>query len=246
MSSAYYFEARNSQKSNTGLFITATGNDGAGKTTAISHLNDYIEKHYAVPVIRTREPGGTAISEKIRELVLDPDNTDITANTELMLMYAARCQHVEQLIKPSLNDGKIILSDRWADDSFSYQGAGRGMDTFHIQDLHNWVLDGFNPDLSLIFVIDPEEGLKRAGKRSKADRFEQEELDFHYRIYEYLKSLPEHAERYQLIDASQSEENVARQVIEAFELSLTGSCILKHRKESNPVLDSYMSLAINS
>ena len=195
-----------------GLFITLEGVEGAGKSTLMAYVAEVFSEK-GKQVVQTREPGGTKTGEQIRSILLDKSNTSLSDDTELLLMFAARLQHINEVISPALSSGEIVICDRFTDASYAYQGAGRGLDTSRIQILEDWVQQGLKPDLTLLFDLDVETGLRRAGKRSEADRFEQEEVSFFERIRAcYLERAENEPERFRIVDASQSFENVKQQI----------------------------------
>ena len=185
-----------------GLFITLEGVEGAGKSTNIPFISGLLERA-GQSVVLTREPGGTKLGERIRSLLLDPDpELAIDPESELLLMFAARAQHFHEVIQPSLKSGKTVLCDRFTDASFAYQGAGRGIPIGKIAQLQTWLQGDLRPDLTLIFDIDVEAGLKRANDRGNPDRFEQEKIDFFQRVRDYYLQRAPQRERYRVIDAS--------------------------------------------
>lgn len=195
-----------------GLFITLEGVEGAGKSTLMDFVADLFIKA-GHEIVKTREPGGTKTGEQIRDILLDSNNIGLTDNTELLLMFAARMQHIEQVIKPALISNKVVICDRFTDASYAYQGGGRGIDETRIKALEEWVQEGLKPDLTLLFDLDVEIGLRRAGKRSEADRFEQEEKQFFERIRNcYLERAKLEPDRFRIVDAAQSYENVKQQI----------------------------------
>ena len=195
-----------------GLFITLEGTEGAGKSTVMDYVAELFHAAGA-DVIQTREPGGTKAGEQIREILLDSNNSGLDSDTELILMFSARAQHINEIIKPAINAGKVVICDRFTDASYAYQGAGRGIEHDRIKQLEDWVQQGLKPDLTLLLDIDVETGLRRAGKRSEADRFEQEEADFFERIRQcYLDRAKNEPQRFRIIDASQSYEDVKKQL----------------------------------
>ena len=195
-----------------GVFITLEGVEGAGKSTLMAYAAEYFAEK-GREVIQTREPGGTKTGEQIREILLDSANVGVSDDTELLLMFAARMQHIDELIKPALASGKIVICDRFTDASYAYQGAGRGLDISRIQKLEDWVQQGLKPHLTLLFDLDVETGLRRANQRSEADRFEQEEISFFERIRAcYLERAENEPERFRIVDASQSFDNVKQQI----------------------------------
>ncbi len=185
-----------------GKFITLEGGEGCGKSTNLAFIYDWLKQH-DVDVIKTREPGGTEISEKIRELLLDKNNTEIHADTELLLMFAARAQHLQQKILPAIEKGQWVLSDRFTDSTFAYQGAGRGIAIKKIKQLEDWVQQGFTPDKTFILDLPIEIGLERAAKRAALDRFEREEMTFFIKVREgFLQRAKIQPDVYSVIDAS--------------------------------------------
>jgi len=199
-----------------GIFISFEGPDGSGKTTQIKRFAEFLENR-GYSVIMTREPGGTRISEKIRSIILDPDNAEMDGMTEALLYAAARAQHVAQLIRPSLEEGKIVLTDRFMDSSIAYQGYGRDLGD-KIRIINEYAVGDTHPDLTFFLDIDPLDGLKRAKNRDELDRLEQESLDFHKAVYEgYLKLSEIYKDRYVHIDASKSVEDIFKDITDSFE-----------------------------
>ncbi len=195
-----------------GLFITLEGIEGAGKSTLMAYIAEILSEA-GNNVLQTREPGGTKTGEQIREILLDKKNVAVTNDTELLLMFAARAQHINEVITPALASGKVVICDRFTDASFAYQGAGRGIESSRIQTLEDWVQQGLKPKLTLLFDIDVEAGLRRASNRSETDRFEQEEISFFERIRTcYLQRAENEPERFRIIDASQPFDNVKQQI----------------------------------
>lgn len=195
-----------------GLFITLEGVEGAGKSTLMAYAAEYFAEK-GKEVIQTREPGGTKTGEQIRAILLDSENETLTDNTELLLMFAARMQHIDEIIKPALSSGHVVICDRFTDATYAYQGAGRGLDMKRIEVLENWIQQGLKPDITLLFDLDVETGLRRANQRSDADRFEQEEIVFFERIRRcYLERAENEPKRFRIIDASQSFEDVKLQI----------------------------------
>lgn len=188
-----------------GKFITLEGVDGAGKSTHLDYLAGKIRAR-GVELAVTREPGGTPLGEKLRALVL---NDPMQPDTELMLMYAARAEHVAAFIKPALARGAWVLSDRFADASHAYQCGGRGIDAARLQALEDWTLAGFRPDLTLLFDIPVEAAEARRAQVRAADRFEQEQAAFFSRVREaYLERARAEPGRIRVIDAARSIENI--------------------------------------
>lgn len=195
-----------------GKFITIEGGEGAGKSTNLIFIRQYL-KAAEKKVVLTREPGGTSVGEKIRDVLLDKKQIDISNDTELLMMFAARAQHIEHVILPALNAGNWVLCDRFTDATYAYQGGGRGIDNERIAILENWVQGTLRPDLTLLLDLPVEEGMKRANKRSEPDRFEQEKLEFFNRVRNaYLNMARTNTGRYRIVDASTSLENVQEQI----------------------------------
>ncbi|MBF0778035.1 dTMP kinase [Streptococcus cuniculi] len=193
-----------------GIFITLEGPDGAGKTTVLQELIPRLEA-LGKQVTTTREPGGVAIAEDIRSVILNPQNTAMDDKTELLLYIAARRQHLKERILPALESGQLLLVDRFIDSSVAYQGFGRGLDIAAIDWLNHYATDGLKPDLTLYFDIDVEEGLARITRNANrdVDRLDMEALDMHERVRTgYLAILDKEADRVVKIDASQSVEEV--------------------------------------
>jgi dTMP kinase len=190
-----------------GKFITFEGVDGAGKST---HLEWFTEKlrQRGVDVLLTREPGGTPLGEKLRNILL---NQSMLAETEALLMFAARCEHVEQVIKPALLRGSWVVSDRFSDASFAYQGGGRGVPVEKLEVLENWVHAGFQPDLTLLFDLSVEVARNRLSNNADLDRFENEKDAFFEKVRQaYLDRCEKYPERFTLIDASKTPDEVKK------------------------------------
>lgn len=191
-----------------GLFITLEGIEGVGKTTNLQFVRTWLQAR-GLSVYQTREPGGTPIAEEIRQLLLTPREEKIGADTELLLMFAARAQHVEMVIKPKLAQGLCVLSDRFVDASYAYQGGGRGITIARIQQLEQWTLSSFRPDLTILLDLEPSVALQRAQARSAADRFEQERLEFFIAARQhYLQRAQAEPQRFLVVDASHSLSDV--------------------------------------
>ena len=203
----------------TGKFITVEGIEGAGKTTCMQVVTEVIE-HQGINAIHTREPGGTDLGEDLRSLLLGHKHTGMSDDAELLMMFAARAEHIAQKIQPALDDGKWVLCDRFTDATYAYQGYGRRIPLEKIAGLENWVQGELRPDLTLLMDLPVEVGMERAGKRSAPDRFESEAWDFFERIRQgYLSIAAEQPSRVKVIDASQDLPDVQAQVktaIEAF------------------------------
>ena len=189
-------------------FITFEGIEGAGKTTHMQFARTYLEKQ-GVSVVQTREPGGTVLGERIRTLLLDDELPAMAAKTELMLMFAARVEHIDKVIQPALTQGHWVLSDRFYDASYAYQGYGRGMDLALIDQLKSFSVGELKPDLSLLFDLDLETSAARVTGRGKADRFEQEQADFFSKVRAgYLALAKQEPARIQILDACQTIDEV--------------------------------------
>jgi len=188
-----------------GKFISIEGVEGAGKSTQVSFIQDYLTSLGKIVVV-TREPGGTELSEKIRNLLLDPSSNSMANDTELLLMFASRAEHVSQVINPALHRGDWVLCDRFLDATYAYQGGGRGIERQRIQQIADWTLRGLIPDLTLLFDLPVELGLERVLERKEdMDRFEQEKIDFFQKIRKsYLKSAKADPNRIKILDASLS------------------------------------------
>ncbi|MGV6857897.1 MAG: dTMP kinase [bacterium] len=198
----------------SGVFITFEGGEGSGKTTQIQHLHSWLQEK-GLEVLITREPGGTQIGEAIRALLLSKELPAMHADTELLLMFAARAEHVQKVIVPALKQGKIVISDRFTDASFAYQGGGRGMPLARIAHLRDWVQQGLEPDVTFLLDLPIEEGMKRARARAELDRFESQDMEFFERVRQaYLQLARQESERVQCIDASQDIASVQRLIQE--------------------------------
>ena len=197
------------------MFITLEGIEGCGKTTQMQQLSAYVEKRGHSCVL-TREPGGTALGEKIRTILLDPASTELVPTAELLLYMADRAQHIDALIKPCLAEGKIVLCDRYFDATVVYQGFARGLDTGFICDLHRLILDDLKPDMTFLLDLSPRIGLARAwkqldnGTRSGTEsRFEEETISFHKKVRAgYLELARRQPERIRVVDGSQDIKQV--------------------------------------
>lgn len=195
-----------------GRFITLEGGEGAGKSTSLEYLCTRLQAA-GVKVLQTREPGGTPLGEKVRDLLLNPDHTGMHSDTELLLMFAARAQHLHEVILPALARGEWVICDRFTDATYAYQGGGRGIDVQRICLLEDWVQRGFQPDTTLLFDLPVAQGLERAGKRGALDRFEQEEKDFFERVRNtYLELASQHPERFRIVDAGREIAGVQQQL----------------------------------
>lgn len=192
-------------------FITLDGIDGAGKSTNLAVMKAWFEKHQ-LPVLFTREPGGTPAGEALREILLNPA-TQVSLRTETLLMFAARQQHLETVILPALKNGTHVVSDRFTDATFAYQGGGRGVPLQDIATLEHWVQGDFRPDLTLLLDVPLEVSMARINQTREKDRFEQEAAEFFNRVREvYLQRAAKQPKRYAVIDSSQSLDAVKTQI----------------------------------
>ncbi len=195
-----------------GLFITLEGIEGVGKTTQVDYIGELFREHGRTVTI-TREPGGTSVGEMIRSILLDGKELDICIETELLLMFAARAQHLRRIIEPALARKEVLICDRFTDASFAYQGGGRGIAREKIKQLQIWVQGNLVPDLTLLLDAPAETGLARAGMRSTPDRFESEAHRFFEAVRkEYLLMAKQEPDRIAVIDASADIENVQNQI----------------------------------
>jgi len=195
-----------------GLFITLEGGEGAGKSTQMAYVQQCIEATGKILRV-TREPGGTELGEQIRGLLLDHQNTAMDSDTELLLMFAARAQHLAELIRPALDVGEWVLCDRFTDATYAYQGGGRGIDTQRIATLEDWVQGALRPDVTLLLDLPVEVGMSRAGERGELDRFEREHQAFFERVRQtYRDRAAAELDRYRIIDASQDIAQVQVQI----------------------------------
>lgn len=201
-------------------FITVEGVEGVGKSTNIETLKALLEEN-GIDFILTREPGGTDAAEQIRDMLLSIREEPLGEMSELLLVFAARAQHLDQLIKPALRQGKWVICDRFTDATYAYQGGGRGLNKQIIADLENMVQQELRPDLTILLDLDPETGLKRAAARGDLDRFEREELDFFNKVRDiYLERADQDKERFIVIDASQQLEDVKSDLLAALRARL--------------------------
>jgi len=200
----------------TGKLITFEGPDGAGKTSALNAIVAKIAPRLGDQLVVTREPGGNQISEAIRHIILDRQNTAMDDRTEALLYAAARRQHIVQKIQPALAQGKLVLCDRYIDSSIAYQGAGRGIGEQAVYDMNQFATEGLNPDLTLYFDVAAEVGLQRiqTHRQNEINRLDVEALSFHHRVQAaYLRLLAAYPERIKRLDASQPLDQVVAQAI---------------------------------
>lgn len=200
--------------SSKGLFITVEGGEGVGKSTNIDFITRQLSKAN-IDYVLTREPGGTPMAEQIRNVLLEPREEKVAENTELLLMFAARAQHLATVIEPALAKGRWVICDRFTDATYAYQGGGRGVSLQKIADLEQLVQGDLRPDITLLLDAPIEIGMARARERGALDRFEQEQLQFFTAVRStYLDMAANHPQRYRLIDASQPLDAV-QQAIQA-------------------------------
>ena len=200
-----------------GKFITLEGGEGVGKTTNLQYITELLTSR-GIDFVVTREPGGTRLAENIRTLLLGDHEEEVSEMTELLLIFAARAQHLSKVIMPALAAGKWVVSDRFTDATYAYQGGGRGLNEQTIAQLEQIVQGDLRPDLTLVLDLAPEIGLERARKRAALDRFEREKLEFFSRVREaYRQRAMLEPKRCILIDASQPLDQVQHDILEALE-----------------------------
>ena len=198
-----------------GKLITLEGSEGGGKSSHIGAIEDLLTE-VGKTVVVTREPGGTAVAERIRSVLLDPETIGISADTETLLMFAARADHITQVVAPALDRGDWVVCDRFTDATYAYQGGGRGIPDERIETLEQWVQGDLRPDLVLILDLDVKLGLERIHTRGQSDRFERERLEFFARVREkYLARARVLPNQYRIIDASASLEQVRASILSA-------------------------------
>lgn len=195
-----------------GRFITLEGVEGAGKSTQLRRLVDWLRTHGIDPLV-TREPGGTPAAEQIRDLLLDVGHAQLADDAELLLVFAARADHLANCLKPALASGRWVVCDRFTDATHAYQGGGRGVERERIAELERFVQRGLQPDLTLVLDLPVASGLARARRRSAPDRFEAEDIAFFERVRAaYLEIATQSPQRVCLINADQSEDRVAAEM----------------------------------
>lgn len=198
-----------------GIFITIEGPDGAGKSTQVENIKSYFE-NAGREVVVSREPGGTPISEKLRNIVLDNGNAEMDDITEMFVYAAARAQHVSEKISPALDKGSVVVCDRFVDSSIAYQGYGRNLGD-QVAEVNRYATGGLEPDVTFFMDLDPEIGRSRIGKDVR-DRLEQQKLDFHYRVYEGYKAICEkYPERVVRIDATRTIDEIKEDIYSKLE-----------------------------
>jgi len=202
-----------------GLFITLEGGEGAGKSTQMAFVQQLLQQKLDAvgkTLHVTREPGGTDLSEQIRGVLLDHRQTAMDSDTELLLMFAARAQHLAQLIRPALAAGEWVLCDRFTDATYAYQGGGRGIDMARIAQLEDWVQGSLRPGLTLLLDLPVDVGMARAGQRGELDRFEREKIDFFEKVRQtYRDRAAAEPGRFRVIDAAQEIPQVQQQIDQA-------------------------------
>lgn len=199
-----------------GSFITFEGPEGSGKTTQIALLRDFLASR-GLEVVTTREPGGTSAGDRIRSVLLGNEMGSLEPETELFLMLAQRTEHLRKVILPAINQGKMVICDRYFDSSMAYQGFARGIDPRKIREIHEQFLPGFLPQCTVLLQIAPEQGLERArhGGRKQHDRIESEALDFHRRVYDGYNSLAQQEpERFVLVQADGDPLQISQRILE--------------------------------
>lgn len=195
-----------------GFFITIEGGEGAGKSTMLAFVRDWLARAGRETVV-TREPGGTALGERVRDILLHAHELQIDAETEALLMFAARAEHLTRVIRPALDAGKVVLCDRFTDATYAYQGGGRGLPEERIAQLEAWVQGALRPTLTLLLDVPVETGLERARRRGAPDRFEREQREFFERVRAaYLTRAQSDSQRVRVIDASRTPAEVQQQI----------------------------------
>ncbi len=206
----------------TGVFITFEGPEGSGKSTQVRLLSRYLEEH-GKDFLISREPGGTYLADALRTILLDKATGEISAKAELLLLQTARADHVEKVIKPALDSGRIVVCDRFTDSSIAYQGGGRGIDSETIDKLNSFSTGDIIPDITFILDVPPEIGLERArgyGKK-ELDRLESEDLDFHLRVREtFLTLAKNNPQRYLVLSGTESVTSISEQITSKVEETL--------------------------
>ena len=206
-----------------GKFITLEGGEGVGKSTNIAFIKERLENR-RINVLQTREPGGTALAEKIRALLLEKHDEKICDETELLLMFAARAQHIKNVIYPAHLQGTWVICDRFTEATYAYQGGGRNMDVSTISWLENLIQGAFRPDLTLLLDAPVEVGLKRATERAELDRFESEKIDFFKKVRSvYILLAEQNPDRIKIINANQTLSGVRNDIMDTIDALLTSS-----------------------
>lgn len=196
----------------TGVFVTLEGPEGAGKSTNLAYIADALQRAGCEPLL-TREPGGTPIAERVRGILLEHHEEPMDPDAELLLVFAARAQHLSRVIMPALAQGQVVISDRFTDATYAYQGGGRGIDSARIAALETWTQGALRPDLTLVLDVPVEVGMARARARSALDRFESEQRAFFDGVRStYLQRAADNPGRYRVIDASGELAQVQREL----------------------------------
>jgi dTMP kinase len=202
---------------NKGRFISIEGGEGAGKSTSVAFMQEFLQSQ-GIELVTTREPGGTKLSEQLRELLLNHHDENIDPYAELLMIFAARRQHVAQVIQPALAAGKWVLCDRFTDASYAYQGYGRDLPLEFIDNLATWVHGNTNPDMTVLLDLDIEVGMGRARQRAELDRIESEAMSFFEAVRQgYLSRAKAEPKRFKVIDASQDIPGVEQQLQQVLE-----------------------------
>jgi dTMP kinase len=211
------------EQKSTGCFLTFEGGEGAGKSTNLDYVRDRLEAA-GIPLLLSREPGGTALGEQIRALLLTPEYKGMSSDAELLLMFAARAEHLHKVIIPALQRGTWVLCDRFTDATYAYQGGGRGIPSERIAVLEDWVQGGFQPDMTILFDLPIDVGMQRAGQRGELDRFEQEDVSFFEGVRaSYRERARRHPRRFRVVDASLELDAVRQQLDEIVDELLAGT-----------------------
>jgi dTMP kinase len=211
------------EQKSTGCFLTFEGGEGAGKSTNLDYVRDRLEAA-GIPLLLSREPGGTALGEQIRALLLTPEYKGMSSDAELLLMFAARAEHLHKVIIPALQRGTWVLCDRFTDATYAYQGGGRGIPSERIAVLEDWVQGGFQPDMTILFDLPIDVGMQRAGQRGELDRFEQEDVSFFEAVRaSYRERARQHPRRFRVVDASLELDAVRQQLDEILDELLAGT-----------------------
>lgn len=198
-----------------GKFITFEGCEGVGKSRQIHFLEEYL-KSKGIEYYLTREPGGTVVSEQIRNIILDGKNISMTNECEALLYAAARVQLLKEKIKPLLEQGKLVLCDRYIDSSFAYQGYARGLDIEFVEKINDYAITNFMPDYTVFLSLEPEKAFKRKGGVDKTDRVEQSGIEFHKKVFQgYVELSKKYSNRFIVIDASGEKEQTHQKIINA-------------------------------
>lgn len=206
-----------------GKFITLEGTEGVGKSTNLAAMVDWLNTHN-IAFVQTREPGGTPLAEELRELLLSPREESVNAKAELLMVFAARAQHIETVIKPALERGDWVLSDRFTDATYAYQGGGRGLPISLIESLETLVQEGLQPDCTILLDLAPEIGMQRAQQRGDLDRFETEKMDFFEKVRAaYLARAAADEGRFYIVNAANSVEQVSADVVAVLDALLARS-----------------------